>query len=194
MPNYPITRKVFHVLGGALLVIAYSIFVQAYGKAVALFAATVLLFSFLIFDGLRMAGKISTPFKEELFKESEKQTLNASTYLILGFVVCFALFEFRIALIAFAMLILGDTSAALVGKRWGRHSISGTKKKITWEGFLAGLGVNLIVGLVIWPRLAVILPMGIAASLTEATSSKIDDNLTVPVVAGLVGQLVVVLL
>ena len=41
---------------------------------------------------------------------------------------------------------LGDASAALVGKRFGRHRTSWGK---SWEGFAAGLATSLAVGLAV---------------------------------------------
>lgn len=188
-----VIRKMAHLLGGFFLVVFYWAVNQNYGEKTALLIFFLFLLSLLLFDYLRLTGKIAVPGEKEYAKEPEKKGLNAATYFIMAVLVCFIFFEFKIALTALAMLLVAEPVAALVGKKWGRYRIPRLKKEKNWEGVLAGFAANLTVGLLIWPSLILILPMALVASLVEPISYKIDDNLTVPVLSGLVGQLITLL-
>jgi dolichol kinase len=78
---------------------------------------------------------------------------------------------------------VGDTFAALIGRKFGRHKFG--RKSV--EGSLGCL-----VGTLIVAALAPGLPMWVAAvgavtaTVTEALSVTIDDNITVPLVSGTV--------
>jgi dolichol kinase len=91
---------------------------------------------------------------------------------------------------------LGDAAAALVGKRFGRHRTSSGK---SWEGFAAGLGVNVAVALAI-STLAPTLPLvaalagAFAAALLELLDLPADDNLRVTLGGGAVAFLVAMVL
>jgi len=71
--------------------------------------------------------------------------------------------------------------------RFGRKKIFHKK---TLEGFTAGLVMSLLIGFVIMPEeWKIFLPMALTASLVELWTGKLDDNLTVPLAAGFVGQM-----
>lgn len=111
--------------------------------------------------------------------------LSGSTWMLLSAVITFAVFPKAVAVAAFSMLILCDTVAALVGRRWGTVRF-GTKRK-SIEGtaafFLMGLVVvSVVPGL---PLLAGILGAATAA-VAEALPGEWDDNFTVPLFSGAV--------
>jgi dolichol kinase len=72
---------------------------------------------------------------------------------------------------------LGDASAALVGKRFGRHRTSWGK---SWEGFAAALSVNLAIGLLL-PGIPVPAALlgALAGAVLEFLPLPFDDNLRV---------------
>ena len=90
-----------------------------------------------------------------------------------------------------SFIIVGDTAAALIGRRFGRHKIG--NKSI--EGSLSFLVVSAIVVLLI-PDLNLIVGLtgAVAATITEAVTFRMDDNATVPLVCGLVMHLLNVIL
>jgi dolichol kinase len=92
------------------------------------------------------------------------------------------------AIAAITFIIIGDTAAALVGRTWGKHKIIGRKSV---EGSSACL-VSLILVSFLIPGLpaAAGISGAVAATLSETFSGKIDDNLAVPVISGLVMLLI----
>ena len=111
-------------------------------------------------------------------------SFTGSTWMLFSAIITFAVFPKEVAVAAFAMLILCDSAAALVGRRFGRIRFG--KKRKSVEGSLAFLVVAVAIALMT-PGL----PVGagiagaIAATLAEALLDDIDDNFTVPIAAGL---------
>jgi len=105
-----------------------------------------------------------------------------ATYILLS--VCFtvAFYSRPIAVAALSFIIVGDTLAALIGRKFGRHWFG--RKSV--EGSLGCLlGTVLVALLVPELTLTVALVGAVVATVAEALSTKIDDNITVPILAGL---------
>jgi len=105
-----------------------------------------------------------------------------ATYILLSVCLTVSLYDKPIAIAAMAFIIVGDTLAALIGRRFGRHRFG--NKSV--EGSLACLAGTVIVAVIV-PDL----PMGIrlfgavVATIVEALPLDIDDNITVPILSGL---------
>lgn len=128
-----------------------------------------------------------TGFWEQVFgrmiRPHEKRgDFTGATYILATVCVAVALFDKPIAVAALSFIIVGDTFAALVGRRWGRHRI-GAKSV---EGSLACLVSTLVVAVLV-PNLA--WPVGligaVCATVVEALPLGIDDNVSVPLLSGL---------
>ncbi|MCP4685063.1 MAG: hypothetical protein GY867_06385 [bacterium] len=105
-----------------------------------------------------------------------------ATYILISVCLTVALFEKNIAIAALAFIIVGDTFAALIGRKLGRHRFG--RKSV--EGSLGCLLGTAIVALIVPDvPLAVGLTGAVVATVTEALSTQIDDNISVPIVAGL---------
>lgn len=106
-----------------------------------------------------------------------------ATYILGTTVATVALFSKPVAVAALAFIIVGDTFAAIIGRRFGRHKFLGNK---SLEGSLACLAGTIIVALVT-PGLPLIpaLAGAVVATVTEAVSRSIDDNVSVPLISGL---------
>ncbi len=113
-----------------------------------------------------------------------------SIYFFLGIIITLILFHSHLAVANAAILILlfGDSASTLAGKRWGKIKLPFQENK-TLEGSLAFLVVGFMGALTQLPLVPALLG-ALSGALTEAYSP-IDDNLTVPVVAGLIMSLVV---
>ena len=104
-----------------------------------------------------------------------------ATYILVTACLTIGLFDKPIAVAALAFIIVGDSFAAIIGRRWGRHRIG--RKSI--EGSLGCLLGTLIVA-ALTPGLAFSIAAfgAVVATVTEFLSLKIDDNVSVPLVAG----------
>jgi dolichol kinase len=118
----------------------------------------------------------------QLIRPGEKSNLLGSTCLLISSTITIFIFPKGIAVAALCFLIVGDTVAALVGRRFGRIYVFGRK---TLAGSLAMFGSALALGLVIpgtGVRTAVV---GAAvAAVVEALPLPVDDNFSIPILSG----------
>ncbi len=107
-----------------------------------------------------------------------------ATYILISTCLTVALFSKPIAIAALAFIIVGDSFAAIIGRKFGRHRFFNNK---TIEGSLACLAGTVIVA-IIAPDL--VLPVALVgaciATLAEAFPFGTDDNVTVPILSGLI--------
>jgi dolichol kinase len=118
-----------------------------------------------------------------ILRDHERFNLLGSTYLLLSALICAHAFPKSIAVLALSFLVVGDTMAALIGRRWGRIKI--LDKSL--EGSLACLGSCMIIGY-LYPgddvsRTAMWVG-AVAATLSELLPIPLDDNMRIPLAAG----------
>jgi dolichol kinase len=123
-------------------------------------------------------------FFGEMIREHESFNLLGSTYLLLAALLAIEIFPRPVAVATLGYTILGDATAALVGKAWGRIRLFNK----TLEGALGGLAACLVWAalLGLWGVLpwSVLLIGALAASLVEVLPIPLDDNLGVTLFAG----------
>jgi dolichol kinase len=141
---------------------------------------------FLTVDLLRhfhsgLASLFRKYFFGRVLREEEKPTFMGSTYFLFSTILTLLLFPKSIAIASLLILILADSSAALVGKGIGRVPIWGK----TLEGSMAFLFTSLLIVL-IYPGLnrfsGSLAALG--ATVIEILPIEVNDNLTIPLVAG----------
>ena len=142
-----------------------------------------------------------TPLYKKLFGKMARETAKPGEFRFSGAPPMYAsacltalCFEHRVAACAFTILILSDTSAALIGRKWGRHRFSNGK---SLEGSLAFLLSGWIIaacycaaGGLSGGTVAVWLA-GVAVScVAEFFNEQIhlDDNFTIPLLFGAVAE------
>jgi dolichol kinase len=180
-----ILRKLTHLGSTAIPLVYYYFNISKYNMIILLAFTTVFV---VVIDLTR--NRI--PWIKEIFEKIlngmlRKHELNGkltgASWVIIGAFITIAIFPPAIAILALLYMTLGDTAAALIGMQFGRKKIWGK----TLEGTLAGLAVCLIVGWffkdVSW---MVSIGGAITAMLVELMPIKIDDNVRVPVAAGLI--------
>ena len=120
-----------------------------------------------------------------LLKETEDRRITGATYIAVSALVAFLIFDKRVAFMALFFLALGDPVAALVGSRIGGYRVFG---KSPWGALafvvvaLAMAGVLSAAGVVSF-HWALAAGAGVAA-VVELVPFFLDDNVTIPLVAG----------
>jgi dolichol kinase len=121
-----------------------------------------------------------------MLRPHERRGLAGATWMALAYAVAVVLYPRPVAVAAMLFNALGDAVAALVGKRWGRHR---TRWGKSWEGFAAGLAVNVAVAVgVAWlaPEVPLVAALAgaLAAAAVEFAPLPLDDNLRVTLAGG----------
>jgi len=129
-------------------------------------------------------------------QDGNNKKLNGATNILLSAVLCVIVFPKIITVNAFAILIISDSTAALVGRRFGKRRF--LKKSL--EGALAFFFSALAV-VVIAPKIeglyieyAIGAVAALVGAVVESGFIKIDDNIAVPVSVGIVMWLLYILL
>ncbi len=203
-----IARKAFH-LSGVLLIAIYLAVLHFFSHFWGLVCIAVILAFLALFEYIRLISKKTIPIVSwfwQLKRPSEKKKLGTEVYFVVGALICFAVFDLRIAVAAVLMATFGDLAAALIGKKFGKRWIKSLESR-AWEGVIAELAVNLITGFLVlrtalwWfgggfgqPLWPVIIGMAAVATAVETTTRRLPDNLTVPVFSGLAVQVILILL
>lgn len=131
----------------------------------------------------------------------EAHHVNSSTWYGTSLALLGLLFPMPLCAVAVATVALADPAASLVGRRYGRTKLVGQR---SLEGTATFAVVATLVGfttLRIWHHaefsplraLGIALAAGVGAALTELFSSKVDDNLSVPMASASIGYLVLYL-
>lgn len=123
-------------------------------------------------------------------RRHEADHLMGSTYFMIAALISVLLFDKLIAISALSFLVLGDAIAAIIGKKYGR--IHYWEKSV--EGSIACFVMCCCVGTAIMGiqpvALLIVLSGSLAATIAEALPAPMDDNMRVPIVSGLVMQIV----
>jgi dolichol kinase len=186
-----LVRKSIHLCSLSIPVIYYFI-----SKA---FALTLLIPTFLAFFVVDLARFYSEPTRQWFLRwfgwllrkhESDHSVrrLTGATNILFSAIVCVLIFPKIITVNAFAILIISDITSALVGRRYGKRRFL-QKSLVGATGFF----VSAVIVVLVAPKvegLAIEYGIGIVAAavgaVVESLSTKIDDNISVPLAIGLV--------
>ncbi len=190
-------RNVYHLGTGLLFPLGYY-----FGNKIGTIIVISIFFIILvILEILRFkhSGFNKWAFKHltPLFKSKEKSHLVGTTYFLFGALTAVIFSPKYIAILSLTFLAVADVAAAFVGERYGRIRIYNKK---SLEGAIAFFIVAVLSGialiqlpslqaeglnfrLVVWGSLT--------AALVELFSSKIDDNLTIPIITSIVMMIIV---
>jgi dolichol kinase len=178
-------RKLFHLCGGLGLLSLYFIF----GRKTALGLYGVLAVLFLAFEVARLAIPALNRFLYSQFtsflRENEEHRLTGTVPYILGVGLSLWAFSTPAASAAVCFLAFGDVAATTVGQRFGKTKIGG--KSV--EGTAAFVAAALLpafflslagTGMPPW----VMISGALVAAGVELMPLPVNDNFTIPVLAG----------
>lgn len=180
-------RKALHLILTAFIS-TYFIISQDYTKENSLLFLKMFLVGFLIIEFLRIQHKWKFKILDETERKKERRNLRGGVFFLISAIIVLSIHKSEIALAAILMTVIGDLTAAIVGTYLGKNRISKNNDK-TWEGSSAELAANLIIGISLaGPVIGTI--MALTATAAETFITAIDDNLSVPIFAGFVGEIV----
>lgn len=186
-----VARKSIHLTSLSIPVIYYFI-----ERDVALSILVPITFAFLTVDLLRYYHAPTAALFYKVFgfmlrkheQDGNNKRLNGATNVLIAATLCITLFPKLIVLTSFSILIVSDTFAALIGRKFGKRKF--LKKSV--EGSLAFFLFALLV-VAITPKVEyspieyfIGAIASIVGTVVEAGSWKIDDNLSIPFSVGIV--------
>lgn len=177
-----LVRKGIHLFALVIPVGHYLVSFPVAVVGITVPAAVAVLIDLSRFRQWRLWDAVS-PFLGPIIRDHEvKGGFTGASYILSASAFVIIVYPKAVAIAAITFIIIGDIAAALVGRMWGRHRLIGRKSV---EGSLACL-VSLILVSFLIPGLPTIVGLvgAVVATLAEAYSGKIDDNLAVPVLSG----------
>ena len=181
----PVGRRVFHLVaasGATLLALAMP--EPAYMTLVGGGA----LLSLAVDVSRQRAGffnRIYLGMFRSILKPSETTDITGATYLLIAIFFAFYFFGMEVALPVLLFVAVGDPVAALVGSRcpgprvWGKSPL-GSLAFVAAS--LAIWAILVVAGFGVWSWAVLI--TAVVAAAVEFTPLPLDDNLTVPLIAG----------
>ena len=198
-----LSRKIIHIGTGPLFVLCWLLFTSS---ASSRFLAALVPFSITIQFALVGLGIMKDQAAVEAMSRSgdRREILRGPLYYGIVFVVLTIIFwlDSPIGIVALMMVCGGDGLAEIIGRKWGRKKIFKKTNK-TWVGsvsFFLGSWLLALIVMVIYIAAGVfqmslaslLLPLALIAivsTLVEALSPLDTDNITVPLVAVILGYL-----
>ena len=191
--NEEAMRKAVHVC--SLIIPVFYLFLPRSIMLILLLVASVTAITVDLsrITGLALWSKFFIKLFGNVIRPKEREGFTGASYILSTDFLVILLFDKPVAIAAIAFIALGDSSAAMVGRRWGVHKY-GNKSIEGSLGFFivaagAGIGFHYL-----YPGQLPLLPaiVGAAvATIVEAMTVRSDDNMTVPIVSGLFMQVII---
>ena len=184
-----IRRKYIHLIGLTVPVLYWTTnyIIPSFSKQVTLGFITFFLLLFVAFEFYRLSHGIpkeADAIVKPLIRPEERRGIGGHVFFAAGAFIAVLAYSRDIAIAALLISVFADGGAAVVGSRWGRYRLIGKK---TIEGSLALFLIALaFAALIVKPLLAAFVG-AVAATCVELLP--INDNLMVPISAGLAMQL-----
>ena len=188
--QWELMRKGIHLLSLSIPVLYYYL-----SRDLMLMLVVPLALAFVTGDLLRLYHKPTFALYKKIFGRmlrahevhEKKRTFNGASWVLISALFCVLVFPKLIAITAFAILIISDTTAALIGKRFGKRKYRGK----TIAGSSAFV-VSAAIVLLFTPKAAGLpaeYALGVVAAVIGALAEVfsfdiIDDNFAIPVSIG----------
>lgn len=214
--QFEVRRKFIHSLS-VFYVVLYIAMEYFFSRYVAIGVLSTMLILIFFYEEIRLREarnslekylKKFTGKLEQFHRLKEMDKLSGNVYMLLGIILSLIIFDLRVAFAVIFMTIFGDLTAALIGKRFGKHKLFSK----SWEGTIAGFFANLLVGWIfvrgpvdlafanslemlaklmtgLAPNITIVFMMALAASFAELYFEHIDDNMSIPIFAGIAGSI-----
>ena len=183
-------RKLIHLISLSIPIVYYFITEESAAIILGILAALA-----LIIDCGRYlhpeTGKIFYKIFGFLLREHEldqkKKNLNGATYVLISALVSVLIFPKIIFISAFSILIISDSAAALVGRKFGKHKFLSKSFEGTLTFFISACIVILFtpkVGGFLEEYLIGFFAAFVGAIVENVSFKLVDDNLSIPLSVG----------
>ncbi len=188
--EFELMRKGIHMMSLSIPVVYYFI-----PKELALLILIPLTLAFVLGDVLRTFHEPSFRLYHRIFgkmlrpheKTRQKKTLNGASWVLISATFCVLVFPKLITITAFAILIVSDTVAALIGRRYGTKRFNDK----SLEGSSAFV-ISAVIVILFTPKLQhapaeyfIAIVSAVIGAIAEVLSFDIiDDNFAIPVAIG----------
>ncbi len=117
--------------------------------------------------------------------------LNGASWVLISAVICVFVFPKAIFVPAFSILIISDSTAALIGRKFGKTGFMEKSLEGSIAFFISAILVIFIISYALqmpWTFLVVGIIGAFFGTISEAASKtlKVDDNLSIPVSIGII--------
>ena len=195
-----VVRKLIHLCSLSIPIIYYFV-----SKTTAIIILSIVSFTALIIDISRYFSPIAGKFFYSIFgfllREHEldirKKNLNGATYVLISALLCVVIFPKILFITAFSILIISDSVAALIGRKYGRHKFLSKSLEGTLAFFVSAIIVVLFTPKVeglFFEYLIGIIAAAFGAIVENISFGFADDNISVPLSIGLSMWLLYVIL
>ncbi len=118
--------------------------------------------------------------------DTKQKRLNGASNVLIAALLCVLIFPKVIVINAFAVLIISDTTAALFGRRFGKHRFLAKSLEGSIAFFITAVIVILIAPKINGTSEEYVIGIIAAAigTVIEALPIKIDDNISIPLAIG----------
>lgn len=187
--KHELVRKAIHMCSLSIPVVYYFL-----SKELALTLLVPITLAFLVVDIARYYSPVVSRWFYNWFGwllrrhelDGTMKRLSGATNVLLSACFCVLVFPKIITVNAFAILIVSDTTSALIGRRFGKQRFFNKSLEGSIAFFVSAMIVVLIAPKV--ERLGMEYAIGVFASgigaIVEATSRFIDDNISIPISIG----------
>lgn len=171
-------RKIIHLSSSI-----FALFLIVYGWNNIITPMVIFTFFFIILDYIRIynlsINKIYKLIFDDVTRNKEQNKLTGASYVLIGITLTILLFDENAAVNGILYLSFGDTSAALIGRKYGKTFIG--NKTLEWS--FAFFITCLIVSNLLTPTsLIVAIIASCFATLIELKNIyNLNDNLTIPI-------------
>ncbi len=186
-----VVRKLIHLCSLAIPIIYYFI-----PRSSAILILSVVTFFAVVLDLGRYlspaVGKVFYKIFGFLLRKHEidhtKKNLNGATYVFISALICVIIFPKILFITAFTVLIISDSMAALIGRKFGRHKFLAKSFEGTLTFFISASIVILFTPKVegnLTEYLIGFIAAAVGAIVENLSFGFFDDNLSIPISIGL---------
>jgi dolichol kinase len=195
-----VVRKLIHLCSLSIPVIYYFI-----PRSDAIIILSIITFVALVIDLSRYyvkpAAKIFYRYFGFMLRRHEvdtkKKNLNGATYVLISALLCVIIFPKVLFITAFSILIISDSMAALIGRKFGRNKFLAKSLEGTLAFFISASIVVMFTPKIegnVTEYLIGIAAAAVGAIIENISFGLADDNLSIPLSVGLTMWLLYILI